>query len=369
MSILQELFQIANQLSKYEDYNPPELNALEQVAKTIGKSWSGSWLGYQSRVYYADFQPPPHGAVFSQEWGFNEVLYMGSHGNWIEYDFDFVIQFIHQQAGNLSAGWPTIYSKEATEAFEQAKASVLSLVHANYDVDSNKFTADLVVKLESLEISTGSGFIESQKPSGQMSRDTRAIGEGFRTPPHIAVLSQVHDAKALFQSCKDLKKQIVNLANHIQNLEQSTMQKEKSGTHIFIGHGHSLAWRELKDFINDRLGLNWDEFNRVPVAGIPNTIRLAQMLNQACMAFLVMTAEDEDAEGKLHARENVIHEAGLFQGKLGFERAIILLEEGCEEFSNIEGLGQIRFPQGNISAIFEEVRQVLEREGIAKSTA
>ena len=38
-----------------------------------------------------------------------------------------------------------------------------------------------------------------------------------------------------------------------------------------------------------------------------------------------------------------MHEAGLFQGRLGFTRAIIMLEEGCEEFSNIEGLGQIRF--------------------------
>jgi predicted nucleotide-binding protein len=39
---------------------------------------------------------------------------------------------------------------------------------------------------------------------------------------------------------------------------------------------------------------------------------------------------------------NVVHEAGLFQGRLGFTRAIIMLEEGCEEFSNIEGLGQLR---------------------------
>ncbi len=59
------------------------------------------------------------------------------------------------------------------------------------------------------------------------------------------------------------------------------------------------------------------------------------------------------------ARMNVIHEVGLFQGRLGFTKAIVLLEEGCEEFSNIQGLGQVRFPRGNITAAFEEVRAVL----------
>ncbi len=65
---------------------------------------------------------------------------------------------------------------------------------------------------------------------------------------------------------------------------------------------------------------------------------------------------------------NVIHEVGLFQGRLGFTKAIVLLEEGCEEFSNIEGLGQIRFPKGNIAAKFEEIRQVLERESVLDSS-
>ena len=39
---------------------------------------------------------------------------------------------------------------------------------------------------------------------------------------------------------------------------------------------------------------------------------------------------------------NVIHEVGLFQGRLGANKAIILLEDGCEEFSNIQGL--VRMP-------------------------
>lgn len=139
------------------------------------------------------------------------------------------------------------------------------------------------------------------------------------------------------------------------------------GTKIFIGHGRSSDWRDLKDFLVDRLGLAYDEFNRESAAGISTSTRLEEMLDNAAFAFLVMTAEDENAEGQKQARMNVIHEVGLFQGRLGFRKAIILLEHGCEEFSNIVGLGQIRFEAGRLRDKSEEIRQVLEREGIVRS--
>lgn len=135
---------------------------------------------------------------------------------------------------------------------------------------------------------------------------------------------------------------------------------------IFIGHGRSPQWRELKDFLQDRLGLDWEEFNRDSSAGLATVERLSAMLNSAGFAFLVMTAEDMHVDGKAHARENVIHEIGLFQGRLGFRQAIILLEEGCEQFSNIHGLTQIRFPKGDILARSEEIRRVLQREDILR---
>jgi Predicted nucleotide-binding protein containing TIR-like domain len=138
----------------------------------------------------------------------------------------------------------------------------------------------------------------------------------------------------------------------------------KTGTTVFIGHGRSPLWRELKDFLVDRLHLTVDEFNSVPTAGVATVERLAEMLDAAVFAFLIMTAEDEQPDGNLRARENVVHEVGLFQGKLGFTKAVVLLEEGCEEFSNIRGLGPIPFPRGNISAKFEEIRRVLERERV-----
>lgn len=105
----------------------------------------------------------------------------------------------------------------------------------------------------------------------------------------------------------------------------------------------------------------------MPVAGVTNIARLAEMIDASGVAFLILTAEDEQVDGGVVARQNVVHEAGLFQGRLGFTRAIVVLEEGCEPFLNIEGLGQIRFSAGHVSAAFEEVRRVLEREGFLAS--
>jgi len=153
----------------------------------------------------------------------------------------------------------------------------------------------------------------------------------------------------------------------LPNSTQQTMSSDtsnKENKKIFIGHGGSNIWLRLKDFIVDRLELEYEEFNRISAAGKSTSDRLKEMLEVCCMAFLIMTGEDEQADGSLRARENVVHEVGLFQGRLGFEKAIILLENGCGDFSNIHGITYIPFPRGNIRAAFEDIREVLERESI-----
>lgn len=147
----------------------------------------------------------------------------------------------------------------------------------------------------------------------------------------------------------------------VDNTTASRRQLAQGGK-VFIGHGSSPVWLTLKNFLTERLKIESDEFNAESVAGISTTERLQGMLDHAWFAFLVMTGDDRHADGDAHARENVIHEVGLFQGRLGFERAIILLEDGCSEFSNIHGLTTIRFPKGNLEPAYERIRHVLKRE-------
>jgi predicted nucleotide-binding protein len=190
------------------------------------------------------------------------------------------------------------------------------------------------------------------------------MGQGTKIPPHIEIAAEIASIQHVFGLCKAAAEICTKAASHLERKSRRSVAATRIGTNVFIGHGRSAMWRELKDFVQQRLGLPWDEFNRVPVAGVTNIARLSEMLDAAAIALLVMTAEDELADGEMQARTNVVHEAGLFQGRLGFTKAIVLLEEGCKEFSNIQGLGQIRFAKGNIGAAFEEVRRVLEREGL-----
>ncbi|MBL0273600.1 MAG: nucleotide-binding protein [Chitinophagaceae bacterium] len=93
---------------------------------------------------------------------------------------------------------------------------------------------------------------------------------------------------------------------------------------------------------------------------------LAEFLDKSSIAILILTAEDESAEGKLRARQNVVHEAGLFQGRLGFDKVIILKQEGVEEFTNIAGLQYIPFSSDNIEQCFYELQRKLKKIGMTK---
>ncbi|MFI2753628.1 TIR domain-containing protein [Cellulomonas sp. P22] len=131
---------------------------------------------------------------------------------------------------------------------------------------------------------------------------------------------------------------------------------------IFIGHGRSDLWKDLKNHLQDKQRYDVEAYETGARGG--HTIRdiLEDMLKASSFALILMTAEDEQADGALRARQNVVHEAGLFQGRLGFPRAVVLLEDGVESFSNIDGVQYIPFSKGNIRETFGDVVATIKRE-------
>jgi predicted nucleotide-binding protein len=348
------------------------LRALGDAADEMRRSFSGSWLGYHSRVYYQDLAPAPPGAHFSQEWGLKDLSYtsLGSRGDWVEFDSEQVKSVIFSRAQSPALEPARKAAREANAVFEEVKAEAMSIFEIELASEPDPFLTRLRGDLESHEPLSAFDVAQRWAPQGQIiTRDMLALGQRNMVPPHVDVLAEIASIKHSFDICKAAADICTRAASHLERKSNKKAAVARIGTNVFIGHGRSSAWRELKDFVQDRLGLPWDEFNRVPVAGVTNIARLSEMLDAAAIALLVMTAEDEMADGDLQARMNVVHEAGLFQGRLGFTKAIVLLEDGCKEFSNIQGLGQIKFPRGKIAAAFEEVRQVLEREGLIDEIA
>jgi len=147
-----------------------------------------------------------------------------------------------------------------------------------------------------------------------------------------------------------------------QSIVPDKKLKTKKTINIFVGHGSSPHWRDIKDHLHDKHGYNIEAYEIGARAGHGIRDILEDMLSKSSFAILVMTGEDRDENGNLHARENVIHELGLFQGRLGVSRVIVLLENDTQEFSNIHGIHQIRYSKDNIKETYGEVLATLHRE-------
>ncbi len=72
------------------------------------------------------------------------------------------------------------------------------------------------------------------------------------------------------------------------------------------------------------------------------------------------------SHGAGRAEQHVVHQAGLSHGRYGFGRVAILVEEGCELFSNLSGLVRLDFPRGQIATTFWRLRRMLQREGLLR---
>jgi hypothetical protein len=130
---------------------------------------------------------------------------------------------------------------------------------------------------------------------------------------------------------------------------------------VFVGHGKGDAWRDLADHLRNMHGLNVETFESKPRAGMSNLEVVLSMAGIADFAVLVHTPEDEAADGTMRARQNVVHETGLFQAQLGPRRAVIVRQEACEDFSNVDGIQELRFTS-QIREVFGELVAVMKRE-------
>jgi predicted nucleotide-binding protein len=81
--------------------------------------------------------------------------------------------------------------------------------------------------------------------------------------------------------------------------------------------------------------------------------------NKCRVAIIVMSGDDTTDKGEIRARENVMHEVGFFQGKIGIRNVIILHEKGVNIPTNISGLVYHPYPKDAIKATYVDIANEL----------
>ena len=236
----EELLQIADKIELYakeaeQDNIILPLSKLGEAVSTVTKAWSGSWLGYHASVYYNNLQPPPTGAHFSQEWGMEKLFVQrdGTTGDWREYNNDEVIATIHTLAGNPDLDLVRKLSEKAEKAFDTEKHEVLSLLSTVLAEKPDTFISNLKDDVEKLHVLSQSQVIGVLRPSGQLiSRDSLAVTQGFRTPPHILVLSEVMALQKASTCCQKLSQIARRASSHLARQTRHSERSKEIGTHI-----------------------------------------------------------------------------------------------------------------------------------------
>ena len=370
--LFSELERISSELQ--EGLNQAEKVSARQVlvgvetrAWELNESHSGSWLAGREKLYYHNFEHPPP----DQDYSPIEASFGYEKAGWMPQSIDSVTRYVFHGVSEKDLSIAMQAADSCKINFQNRLEDVKSIMQVSI-IESDEFLSDKLAQLGKLRLPTEQHLIGRAAPSSVVGYYITAAA-GPQTPPHIKLFAKYAAVRHGIDCASELAKIVSQVIAHLNRIEAVPTKSDSIAHRVFIGHGRALDWLVLEKFLKERLNLKVDEFNRVPTGGVSIKERLEQMLDSSCFAFLVLTAEDEIAEGesavdtdktRRQARMNVIHEAGLFQGRLGFERAIILLENDCEEFSNIHGVGQIRFDKDKIDSTFYEVQRLLEDRGI-----
>lgn len=107
---------------------------------------------------------------------------------------------------------------------------------------------------------------------------------------------------------------------------------------IFLSHGRNeSATNKISKFVTESLNQKISVFEEQSKVGLTLMENLEHILLGCSKAIIIMTKEDEQKDGKMRARQNVIHELGFCQEKYGRDNVLALVEEGIELPSNFKG--------------------------------
>lgn len=154
--------------------------------------------------------------------------------------------------------------------------------------------------------------------------------------------------------CNGLKKTKDVFKDYLTEIKEEMLVKDKESkvdaqtdssrqkNRVFVVHGHDEALKEKVARLLEKQGLEAIILSEQANKG-KTIIEKFEENSDVGAAICLFTGDDigkekSEAVEKQRARQNVVYEAGYFMGKLGRERVIMLVDNGIELPSDLQGV-------------------------------
>jgi len=197
---------------------------------------------------------------------------------------------------------------------------------------------------------------------GHDSSEYQSFTGAYSTASFGAGTMQALYRKLLRKKYADIRSII--LRYELAGVETKPVAEAELPPKAFISHSkESPALDKLEEFLR---ALGVKPLTVKGQSGVDKTVddKVNNYLSQADFAVILATGDDE-VNGKLHPRKNIIHEIELAQ-KAHQGRVIYLLEEGTECLSNISPDVWESFTQNDIAKAFLRIVRELKTYGMLK---
>ncbi|KAF5079961.1 hypothetical protein [Methanobacterium aggregans] len=188
-----------------------DLNALLDIINQIQESWSGSWIGYHADLYYKNFERPPINERFDSEWG----LQHRSQPNWEEKTYADVIRAIEKKYHGTSLNKiETSLNKIQKEDLHTSVCSDLSFIRTFDKFDKE---IEILEEIENIKWKFSQGdIIRGLRPTHYATRDSLALSQGVKVPPHIQYEAKILSLLSLIKSIENFIKLTNRLIRQIR---------------------------------------------------------------------------------------------------------------------------------------------------------
>lgn len=182
---VRELLNKVEQAEKKTTLRITQLLALSKelidATHDVFTSWSGSFLGYHSELYYGDFQKPPLGSRFNPEWG----GVMGLPSGWKPRTPEEVKAKIERiaKAKFEDVDRETASCRDELKEVRDEVAIGLSTLRSLSGFEKEKALLEEVENFQPEK--KAAEFMNAGIPSTFMFRDTGAMSQGIRVPAYL----------------------------------------------------------------------------------------------------------------------------------------------------------------------------------------